>query len=92
MKSKDTFGLVTAGISNVTYVAATQSNLEALLNVAVLIVALLSGIISIIYTTVRWYKMVTDVKSDGGSKITAKEITNLVDEIDKELKNGNKDK
>lgn len=92
MESKDAFGLITAGIANVTYVAVTQSNLETLLNIAVLIVALLSGIISVIYTSVRWYRMVTDEKSDGGSKITAKEITNLVDEIEKELKNGNQNK
>ena len=50
------------------------------------VVAILAGLISILYTIKKWYDRVTRKDSDGGKEITFKEILEGVEEVGKEVK------
>lgn len=46
--------------------------------------AIVTFLVTIGYTIWKWYKKATDDDSDGGKKITKKEVDELVDDIKKE--------
>lgn len=70
-----------------------------LMSVMVMFIGIVSGIISIIYNVVMWYKKATSENGDGGSKVTIDEVKEGIEKIDKivkeiveENKNGNKNR
>ena len=68
--------------------AASQSN--EILQAIQIILAIISFIITILYTIWKWYENATKDDSDGGKKITKKEIDELVDDVKKEVKDNDK--
>lgn len=70
--------------------AAVQTN--QVLQIIEVILACISFLLSIAYTIWKWYKKAKLEDSDGGSKVTRKEVKELQDEIMKEVKkNGDSD-
>ena len=69
--------------------AASQSN--EILQAIQIILAIISFIITILYTIWKWYENATKDDSDGGKKITKKEINELVDDVKKEVEKNDRD-
>ena len=69
--------------------AASQSN--EILQAIQIILSIITFIITILYTIWRWYKNAIDDNSDGGKKITKKEINELVDDVKKEVEKNDRD-
>ena len=59
--------------------AASQSN--EILQAIQIILSIITFVLTILYTIWRWYKNAVNDNSDGGKKITKKEIDELVDEV-----------
>ena len=69
--------------------AASQSN--EILQAIQIILAIISFIITILYTIWKWYENATKDDSDGGKKITKKEINELVNDVKKEVDKDDKE-
>lgn len=69
--------------------AASQSN--EILQAIQIILAIISFIITILYTIWKWYENATNDKSDGGKKITKKEIDELVNDVKEKVDENNKE-
>ena len=92
MVKKEIFGYATSVVANTSLVVVETSQLDHLLQTAILVVGLLSGILSILYTGFKWYLKATDPKGPGGSKITIGEIKEGFEEVQEAVENVNKDK
>ena len=60
--------------------AASQSN--EILQAIQIILAIISFVITILYTIWKWYENATNDKSDGGKKITKDEVDDLFKKIE----------
>lgn len=99
--NKEIFGWLSTGVSATATVASTVS-VEEVLSMVMIVIAIISGLLSIAYTSYKWYKRVTSENSDGGKKVTSKELFEGFNEVSKgvqEIKNvvegvkdGDKDK
>lgn len=69
--------------------AASQSN--EILQAIQIILSIITFVLTILYTIWRWYKNAVDENSDGGKKITKKEIDELVDEVKDKVDENNKE-
>lgn len=69
--------------------AASQSN--EILQAIQIILAIISFVITILYTIWKWYENATNDKSDGGKKITKKEIDELVNDVKEKVDENNKE-
>lgn len=92
MSSKEGFGWATSVVTNSTTVVAATTQLEHTLQIAVLTLGVISGIMSVAYTSYKWYKKVTHHDSHGGKRITEKEVDEGFKEVMEVIKNVNKDK
>lgn len=81
-------GLTGTGIEAI--LAATQTN--EILQAVQIILAIISFLVTIIYTFWKWYKNATREDSDGGKKITKNEVSDLIQDIKKETDKDDKDK
>lgn len=91
-KHKEVFGWITAGIAN-TATAVTQTHaVDEFLYTATLVVGLIAGVLSIMYSGYKWFNRATSSESPGGKKITIEEIKEGFEEIKEVAKNANKDK
>ena len=80
MKNDSIFGYIGTGMSTGGAVYMGISG-DVILSIAIGIVAILSGLVSIAYTIYKWYKNVTEVSSDGGKLITVDEVVAGVKEV-----------
>ena len=69
--------------------AASQSN--EILQAIQIILAIISFIITILYTIWKWYENATKDDSDGGKKITKKEIDELVNDVKEKVDENDKE-
>ena len=81
-------GLTGTGIEAI--LAATQTN--EILQVVQIVLAIISFLVTIIYTFWKWYKNATREDSDGGKKITKNEVSDLIKDIKKETDKDDKNK
>lgn len=72
-----------------TVLAVSQSN--EILQAIQIILSIITFVLTIIYTIWRWYKNATDENSDGGKKITKKEIDELVNDVKEKVDENNKE-
>ena len=72
-----------AGTAIETVLAASQTN--EVLRAIQIILSIITFLVTLAYTIWKWYKKATDDDSDGGKKITKKEIDELVDDVKKEV-------
>lgn len=69
--------------------AASQSN--EILQAIQIILSIITFVLTILYTIWRWYKNATDENSDGGKKITKKEVDELVNDVKEKVDENNKE-
>ena len=69
--------------------AASQTN--EIMQTIQIVLAIISFIITILYTIWKWYDNATKDDSDGDKKITKKEINELVDDVKKEVEKNDRD-
>ena len=69
--------------------AASQSN--EILQAIQIILSIITFVLTILYTIWRWYKNAIDDNSDGGNKITKKEIDELIDDVKEKVDENNKE-
>ena len=69
--------------------AASQSN--EILQAIQIILSIITFVLTILYTIWRWYKNAIDDNSDGGKKITKKEIDELIDDVKEKVDENNKE-
>ena len=98
----NTVGEVTSVIANGGAIMGISGG-DSVTQLIGIIVAILSGVMSIAYTGYKWYKLAKSENSDGGSKITMKEVEDgfkevipavkeVVESIKEAENNGNNDK
>ena len=75
-------GVGITGTSIEAVLAATQTN--EILQAIQIVLAIISFLITIIYTFWKWYKNATREDSDGGKKITKDEVSDLIKDVKKE--------
>jgi len=73
-----------------TALAISQTN--EIFQMVQIILAIISFVITILYTIYRWYKNATSEDSDGGKKITKNEVKDLIDDVKKEVEDNDRDK
>lgn len=62
-----------------TVLAVSQGN--EVLQIVQIVLSIITFVVTIAYTIWKWYKRATDDDSDGGKKITKKEVDELVDDL-----------
>lgn len=62
-----------------TVLAVSQGN--EVLQIVQIVLSIVTFVVTIAYTLWKWYKRATDDDSDGGKKITKKEVEELVDDL-----------
>lgn len=87
--NKEIFGWLSTGVSATATVASTVS-VEEILSMVMIVVAIVSGLLSIAYTSYKWYKRVTSENSDGGVNITPKEVFEGLNEVTKSVEEAKK--
>ena len=83
-------GVGITGTSIEAILAATQTN--EILQAVQIVLAIISFLVTIIYTFWKWYKNATREDSDGGKKITKDEVSDLIQDIKKETDKDDNDK
>lgn len=83
-------GVGITGTSIEAILAATQTN--EILQAVQIVLAIISFLVTIIYTFWRWYKNATKEDSDGGKKITKDEVKDLIQDVKKEVDKDDNDK
>ena len=78
-----------AGTAIETVLAVSQTN--EVLRAIQIILSIITFLVTLAYTVWKWYKKATDENSDGGKKITKKEIDELVDDVKKEVEENDRD-
>ena len=81
-------GVGITGTSIEAVLAATQTN--EILQAVQIVLAIISFLVTIIYTVWKWYKNATREDSDGGKKITKDEVSDLIKDV-KEIKKETED-
>ena len=92
VKHKELFGWATAAVANGATAVTQTHAVDEMLYTATLLVGLIAGIMSVVYTAYKWYKKATDPNSKGGTSITFDEIEDGIKEVSEVLKNVNKNK
>ena len=78
-----------AGTAIETVLAVSQTN--EVLRAIQIILSIITFLVTLAYTVWKWYQKATDENSDGGKKITKKEIDELVDDVKKEVEENDRD-
>lgn len=81
-----TTGVGVTGTAIETVLAVSQAN-EVLQNIQI-ILACVTFVITAAYTIWQWYKKAKSKDSDGGEKITPKEVDDLIDDLKENKKDG----
>lgn len=83
-----TTGVGVGGTAIETILAVSQAN-ETLQAIQI-VLACITFVVTTLYTIYQWYKKVKSKDSDGGEKITPKELEDLIDDL-KENKHNDSD-
>ncbi len=83
MNNRETFNWFSAGISGI-FAAISYQEVEVILSAVSAGIAILAGLLSLVYTIVKWYKHTRDPESDGGTGITLNEILDGISKIEEE--------
>jgi hypothetical protein len=89
---KEVFGYATSGIANAITVTVAANGIDVMLQTLLLIIGIISGILSIMYSAYKWYHRATHPDSHGGTKITSKEIEEGIKDLMEVTRSVNKNK
>jgi len=84
---KELFGWATAGIANAASAIVAQHQVDEYLQTATLVIGLIAGVLSIMYSSYKWYHRATHPDSHGGTKITFEEIKEVTEAVENVNKN-----
>ena len=84
-----TTGVGVGGTAIETILAVSQAN-ETLQAIQI-VLACITFVVTTLYTIYQWYRKAKSKDSDGGEKITPKEVDDLIDDLKENKKDGNRD-
>ena len=82
-----TTGVGVGGTAIETILAVSQAN-ETLQAIQI-VLACITFVVTTLYTIYQWYRKAKSKDSDGGEKITPKEVDDLIDDLKENKKDGN---